>query len=89
MNACASRDRRVGGQRLRHGMIFARTSGWSKILAGLQERRLGRAVELVDHQHRIARLREPVGHLAERGAQPHDVGPDQHGGCLPLAGATK
>jgi hypothetical protein len=43
--------------------------------------RLLHAIERIDHQHRVARLREPLAHLPERGSQAEDVGADDHAGC--------
>jgi hypothetical protein len=38
------------------------------------------AIERIHHEHGIAGLREPFAHLAERGPQPEDVRPHEHGG---------
>ncbi|PAV69721.1 hypothetical protein WR25_20190 [Diploscapter pachys] len=73
---------RVRGQRRtpRHDLVAHR--GLVERFAGLDDRRLGRPVELIDDQHRIAFARQPVRHLPERRPQPHDVGPHQHARML-------
>ncbi len=43
-------------------------------------------VEGVDHQNRVARTSQAVGHLPERGAQPPDVRPYDHRRVLALSG---
>jgi len=63
-------------------MILSRL-GIGEIGAVGQDRRLRLAVEGIDHEHGVARSREPLPHLAHRGAQAEGVGPEDDARMLP------
>ena len=76
--------RRLGRQRRAPDLEVVGHGRLLPILSRLDERRLRTAIELVDHQHGVTAFGQPPRHLLERGPQPHDVGPDQHGRMLTL-----
>src|SRR3546814_7764726 len=76
MRLGVDRDRRpveplqIAEQRVAHARVV-------EIMASIDHRRFRPAVEGVDAQHGIPLPCQPVGHLAEGGAQTANVGPHQ------------